>query len=446
MRRRQVKKPVLARASFGRRARRSGVARVARRETSTRPFVDGADDDGRRRERTRETRARIDREARARERRSGREDARARAPEIAHRTRIAMRANATHAARARAFSAYRFGTVEDVETLPMYRRKDDHDNGKYRASATTRALARARRAISRGERVGWLGLLALIFVGRTVFDGKENRVPSAMGVMPVMRRSVLERKTPAQVDGVDELVVVPGHAVYYGNNFLEAKDESNWALEPHQLLEGEAKAFMEHMERGVREVAKNPRAMLVFSGGKTRREAGAISEASSYWQVSRAFDWFGVDAGVELRSFTEEHARDSFENLLFSVCRFFELTRKFPSKITVVGFESKRDRFQKLHLRAIGYPESNFTYIGTKALNEKEMEAGEVKVREAFARDPFGCRGALAAKRHDRDPFNEGAPYSSQVKILSAFWLHIDTCSQRLYNGYFPWSPGMMIK
>ena len=207
-----------------------------------------------------------------------------------------MRANATHAARARAFSAYRFGTVEDVETLPMYRRKDDHDNGKYRASATTRALARARRAIGRGERVGWLGLLALIFVGRTVFDGKENRVPSAMGVMPVMRRSVVERKTPAQVDGVDELVVVPGHAVYYGNNFLEAKDESNWALEPHQLLEGEAKAFMEHMERGVREVAKNPRAMLVFSGGKTRREAGAISEASSYWQVSRAFDWFGVDA------------------------------------------------------------------------------------------------------------------------------------------------------
>ena len=111
-----------------------------------------------------------------------------------------------------------------------------------------------------------------------------------------------------------------------------------------------------------------------------------------------------------------------------------------------MGFESKRARIPKHPLRAIGYPESNFTYIGTKALNEKEMEAGEVKVREAFARDPFGCRGALAAKRHDRDPFNEGAPYSSQVKILSAFWLHIDTCSQRLYNGYFPWSPGMMIK
>ncbi len=410
-----------------------------RRASSSSPSDDERGDGG----------ARIDRRERAREdaRTRGRAGARARA--ISARARNAMRANATHAARARAFSAYRFGTVEDVETLPMYRSvRDDHDeeNGKYRASATTRALRRARLAIGQGERLGWLALLALIFVGRTVFDGKEYHVPSVMRVMPVMRRSVVERKMLAQVAGVDELVVVPGHAVYYGSNFLEAKDESNWALEPHQLLEGEAKAFMEHMERGVREVAKNPRALLIFSGGKTRREAGAISEASSYWQVSRAFDWFGVDAGVEFRSFTEEHARDSFENLLFSLCRFFELTRKFPSKITVVGFQSKSARFQKLHLRAIGYPESNFTYIGTPALNEKEMEAGEVKVREAFERDPFGCRGELAAKRHDRDPFNEGAPYSSQVKILSAFWLHIDTCSQRLYTGPLPWSPGVMVK
>lgn len=53
-------------------------------------------------------------------------------------------------------------------------------------SVTTRALARARRAISRGERVGWLGLLVLIFVGWMVFDGKENCVLSVMGVMLVM--------------------------------------------------------------------------------------------------------------------------------------------------------------------------------------------------------------------------------------------------------------------
>ena len=38
------------------------------------------------------------------------------------------------------------------------------------------------------------------------------------------------------------------------------------------------------------------------------------------------------------RALTEEHARDSFENLLFSVCRFRELTGSYPHNITVKTF------------------------------------------------------------------------------------------------------------
>jgi hypothetical protein len=38
---------------------------------------------------------------------------------------------------------------------------------------------------------------------------------------------------------------------------------------------------------------------------------------------------------LKARALTEEHARDSFENLLFSICRFFELTGHFPHNITV---------------------------------------------------------------------------------------------------------------
>jgi hypothetical protein len=200
------------------------------------------------------------------------------------------------------------------------------------------------------------------------------------------------------------------------------------------------------MELGVKEVAKNPKALLMFSGGKTRMEGGALSEAVSYWQVSRAFDWFGVDSSMETRAFTEEHARDSFENLLFSICRFYELTGRFPQKITVVGFEAKRERFTDHHVKAIGYPGSNFTYIGTVAVNEEEMQEGEIAMRAKFAQDPYGCRGELERKRLARDPFNEGVPYSSRVKGLSQLFLHIDTCSQRIYKGILPWSPGVMFR
>jgi hypothetical protein len=52
---------------------------------------------------------------------------------------------------------------------------------------------------------------------------------------------------------------------------------------------------------------------------------------------------------------TEEHARDSFENLLFSICRFYELTGNYPESITVVGFEFKKERFIKVHRAAARY-------------------------------------------------------------------------------------------
>ncbi len=83
---------------------------------------------------------------------------------------------------------------------------------------------------------------------------------------------------------------------------------------------GEAASFLEHIELGIKEAAADPEAMLLFSGGQTRLAAGPRSEGLSYWVVAEAAGWFNV-SGVRNRTFTEEHARDSFENLLFSLCR-----------------------------------------------------------------------------------------------------------------------------
>lgn len=46
----------------------------------------------------------------------------------------------------------------------------------------------------------------------------------------------------------------------------------------------------------------------------------------------------GKQEAVRWKALTEEHARDSFENLLFSVCRFRELTGSYPHNITVSPF------------------------------------------------------------------------------------------------------------
>jgi hypothetical protein len=61
----------------------------------------------------------------------------------------------------------------------------------------------------------------------------------------------------------------------------------------------------------------------------------------------------------------QEHARDSFENVLFSLCRFYELTGHYPAAITAVTYTLKQRRFEEVHRAAVRFPASNFTFIGT---------------------------------------------------------------------------------
>jgi hypothetical protein len=45
-----------------------------------------------------------------------------------------------------------------------------------------------------------------------------------------------------------------------------------------------------------------------------------------------------------MRVATEEYALDSYQNLLFAIARFKEVTGRRPFKITVVGYGMKRRR------------------------------------------------------------------------------------------------------
>jgi len=46
---------------------------------------------------------------------------------------------------------------------------------------------------------------------------------------------------------------------------------------------------------------------------------------------------------------TEDAALDSYQNVLFSLARFRELTGAYPVHITVVGHAFKCRRFKQLH-------------------------------------------------------------------------------------------------
>lgn len=221
----------------------------------------------------------------------------------------------------------------------------------------------------------------------------------------------IKRKKTEQYN---HLVLVAGHAVMRMNKLSVAdKSDVGWYLLAYQKNQGFPGIISSHIKKGVDIVKSDETAMLVFSGGQTRRDVGPTSEAASYYYLAEEKKWIKA---LEHRVFLEEFARDSFENLLFSVCRFREVAGYYPSKITVVGFDFKGRRFTELHRKAIGFPAANFTYAGVRSghpsFDQGKAERGEEVAVQSFSKDLYGCSDpSLSQKREVRNPFRRTVPY-----------------------------------
>ncbi|KAF3906439.1 hypothetical protein ABW20_dc0105636 [Dactylellina cionopaga] len=251
---------------------------------------------------------------------------------------------------------------------------------------------------------------------------------------------------------ITHLVIVAGHAIWMGGSTL-GDDESEWTLLPYQR--GLAKTFKEHITRGVAIAGKDENSLLMFTGGETRNFAGPASESQSYWSLAYLSKLIEPNSSLFNRSTTEEFARDSYENILFSICRFHEYTSNYPSKITVVGFEFKRERFESVHRYAIRYPANDFVYIGIDRDGDPEQledfEKGEKEGPLAqFGEDPHACLNSeLLRKRKGRNPFRTRHGYevtSPELRGLLIWCMMEDSVKDgktQLYPGVLPWSRGL---
>lgn len=180
------------------------------------------------------------------------------------------------------------------------------------------------------------------------------------------------------------LIIVPGHAVWKGRSAAEAHQDDYWVLEPIQKGGG-VQTFIKHVMKGAQLAVADPNSLLVFSGGQTRTTAQE-TEGDSYYRLAEALDLYrqfgspkrpgpddfatakAGDVQVEAdtatsqeradnadsahestngatstakdpkdaqlaaqpdrqlfpRATTEQFALDSYQNLLFSICRFKE--------------------------------------------------------------------------------------------------------------------------
>jgi hypothetical protein len=86
---------------------------------------------------------------------------------------------------------------------------------------------------------------------------------------------------------------------------------------------------------------------------------------------------------------TEDAALDSYQNVIFSIARFREVTGVYPSRITIVGHNFKRRRFEQLHRVALRWLKRRFTYEGVPLMNEAdEREAATGEVRSLLQSPP----------------------------------------------------------
>ena len=344
----------------------------------------------------------------------------------------------------------------------------------------------------------WLLLLLGLFVLFTLMNSVSFSLASHSRLFDVRREDVkntwwpsaLQRGAAGQTTTqptivADErlrdmrtLVMVAGHAVLkvealtkqvkeratvtqrdFANLTLSKNDA--WALEPHQAkYNDQAVSMLRHIRAGTTVARNDPNALLLFSGGATRANAGPLSEASSYIIASmllgllspyksekrvqslravvkaearfgstseeerryRAYEaraagraqreGYEATDDISWRALDESFARDSYENFVFSLCRFRELTGKYPEEVVVVGYEFKRRRFVDLHRAATGYPPFQMHYVGLPAPDEIAAAEGEALVVKALKESGgYGCDGPsaqLQAKRARRDPFHHG--------------------------------------
>lgn len=292
--------------------------------------------------------------------------------------------------------------------------------------------------------LGALSLLTLVLLLRSISDtniGHLRQPPPQQEVPYVTQHSLpFDLHLAKQCT---ELIIVAGHSVVISGHLHDAQvDENDWYLLDYQKHQGLPQAIVAHIVAGIQAAADaGEQSLLMFSGGATRLQTGPDTEAASYFRVSDALQLWTLS--VRSRTVTEDYARDSFENVLFSIARFYEVTQRFPKKITVVSFTYKRNRFVTLHAPALRLPDT-LEFIGidpppSTGFDLVSATKGEMEnAAQPFVDDPYGCHSkVLQDKRASRNPFARVPPYTLSCPPLKHL---LDYCGPEIIDASLvPW-------
>lgn len=194
---------------------------------------------------------------------------------------------------------------------------------------------------------------------------------------------------------------------------------------------GEDPLLEQQAREAFRIADRNGYAMLCASGGRTRPALPEVrnglvtnSEGRGILQFARRE---GLQCGCELAA--EEWARDSFENVFFSLLLFFRRFGRWPTRVGVVSFGFKQIRFS-LTATALRLPAFDFYGIGNlpadvlpnSIIGEYAYLAKVIQIGDDGPRpfDPLHRSSIFRTKRHSRTP----AEYGSELSYLDGLKQH----------------------
>ncbi|ORY26865.1 hypothetical protein BCR39DRAFT_539840 [Naematelia encephala] len=294
--------------------------------------------------------------------------------------------------------------------------------------------------------------------GRRKWEGwEDNATPQQLDSgIPLSIETTIERDP--RFEELDHLIMVPGHAIWIGNDPERLEEDDQWILEGIQGG-GSVKTYVKHIREGVRRLESDPNSLLIFSGGATRLPPSPpLAEAQSYLNIATALRLIqpaslpplSSPLPLYLRTATEEYALDSYENLLFALARFKEVTGRWPVRVTIVGYGMKRRRYEHLHRASINFPLEQFEYFGIDDEGDTtEHYAGELKYGYTpFLSSPSGCHPPLSTKRLLRNPYARYHPYHTSCPEISDLleWCpplvnppQGEDAPGAIYEGWVPW-------
>ncbi|KAF9219610.1 hypothetical protein BS17DRAFT_716987 [Gyrodon lividus] len=284
------------------------------------------------------------------------------------------------------------------------------------------------------------GCVSFIYNLAVIFSDSTPFTPPKSILDTIQRNETLQN--------LSHLILVPGHAIWSGSQPEHALDEDFWTLQDYQKGGGTLSALVDHLRRGASMATEDEHSLLVFSGGQTRLQS-TTTEAESYMRLALTLDLFhtSTPASPPLpfpRATTETSALDSYQNLLFSIARFHQVTGRYPSQITVVGYQMKQRRFEELHRTAIRFPAPLFHYIGLQppATGDQLATArqGEFKNGyQPYTLDLYGCHDFLLSKRRARNPFIRFHSYHASAPELRGLIEWCPDDPKQIYQGPLPW-------